>query len=118
MGLQVGNVTRGYLNNRMRSDDPERSVTLSMRLTEGQYAKLLFLAERFGDSKAGVAQKLLDASMEDAMRSMGSYEVDENVDPDEANRIIDRIVEGYREEIRQVFEREIEKPQRHDQDRA
>ena len=112
MGLEVGNVTRSYMKNRMRTDRPERTITFSVRLTEGQNAMLKFLAERFGDSKAAVAQRLLDAAMEDAMRSMGSLEVDREkpgVEPDEANRIIDTKVQGYREEIQRIFEEDLER---------
>jgi hypothetical protein len=114
MGLEVGKVTRGYLKSRMQMDRPERTVTFSIRLTEGQHAMLKFLAERFGDSKPAVAQRLLDAAMEDAMRSMGSLEVDREqsgVDSDEANRIIDRKVEGYRREIQRNFEEDLERVQ-------
>jgi hypothetical protein len=102
------------MKNRMQMDRPERTITFSIRLTEGQHAMLKFLAERFGDSKSAVAQKLLDGAMEDAMRSMGSLEVDREqsgVDPDEANRIIDRKVEGYRREIQRIFEEDLERVQ-------
>jgi hypothetical protein len=112
VGLEVGNVTRSYLKNRMQQDRPERTTTFSIRLTEGQHAMLKFLADRFGDSKSAVAQKLLDAAMEDAMRSMGSLEVGRErpgIGPDEANRIIDTKVEGYRREIQQIFERDLER---------
>jgi hypothetical protein len=110
MGLQVGNVARGYLNDRMQSDRPERTITFSVRLTEGQNAKLKFLANRFGDSKSAVAQKLLDAAMEDAMRSMGSLEIDRDgaePNPDAANRKIDIKVREYRREIQRIFEEDV-----------
>jgi hypothetical protein len=110
VGLEVGNVTRSYLKNRVRMDKPERTITQSLRLTEGQNATLKFLAERFGDSKATVAQRLLDAAMEDAMRSMGSLEVDREqpgLDPDKANRIIDAKVHGYRGEIQRIFDEDL-----------
>ena len=75
------------------------TVTFSIRLTEVQHATLEFLTERFGDSKSAVAQKLRDAAMEDAMRSVGSLEVGRErhgISPDEANRVIDAKEEGYR----------------------
>lgn len=114
MGLEVGNVTRSYLKSRVRKDKPERTITFSLRLTEGQNATLMFLAERFGDSKATVAQRLLDAAMEDSLRSMGSLEVNREqsgISPDEANRIIDTKVLGYREEIQRIFEEELQQAQ-------
>lgn len=110
MGLQVGNVARSYLNDRMQTDRPERTATFSIRLTEGQNAKLKFLANRFGDSKSAVAQRLLDAAMEDAMRSMGSLEIDRDEmepDPDTANRKIDVKVQEYRREIQRIFEEDV-----------
>lgn len=76
-------------------------------MTEGQNAKLLFLADKFGDSKSAVAQRLLDAAMEDSLRSMGSSEVNDSVGPTEANKLIDEKVEGYRSEIQRIFDKEI-----------
>lgn len=106
MALEVGKVVRNYVHRKKLTDKPERSLTFSIRLTEGQNAKLRFLAESFGDSKSMVAQRLLDAAMEDALRSMGSSEVQES-NPDAANRAIDEKVEAYREEIMRIFEEDI-----------
>ncbi len=110
MGLEVSRVARGYLNRRVRRDGPERTVTFSVRLTEGQNAKLMFLAERFGESKSPLAQRLLDAAMEEALRILGSFDaVDEKagMTPDEANRVIDAQVEKYRDEIQRIFDEDI-----------
>jgi predicted DNA-binding protein len=106
VALEVGKVVRNYVRRRRLTDKPERSVTFSLRLTEGQNAKLRFLAESFGDTKSTVAQRLLDAAMEDALRAMGSNEVQES-DPDRANKAIDEKVEGYRDEIQRIFEEDI-----------
>lgn len=102
----MGKVVRNYVHRRRLTDKPERSVTFSLRLTEGQNAKLRFLAESFGDTKSMVAQRLLDAAMEDALRAMGSSEVQES-NPDAANKAIDEKVEGYRKEIERIFEEDI-----------
>jgi hypothetical protein len=106
VALEVASVVRNYVDRRRLTDKPERTLTFSIRLTEEQNAKLRFLAESFGDSKSAVAQKLLDAAMEDALRTMGSSEVHEP-NPDAANRIIDQKVEAYRHEIKRIFEEDI-----------
>jgi hypothetical protein len=110
MGLEVGKVARAYLRRRQRGGgDPERSMTFSLRLTEGQHAKLRFLAGRFDDSKTAVAQKLLNSAMEDALRIVGSFDAEagddsyERMSPDRQNRVIDEYVKKYREEIEQIF---------------
>ena len=111
MGLQVGKVARSYLNRRRRGDDPERTITFSIRMTEGQHAKLRFIADRFGEPKTRVAQSLLNAAMEDALRILGSHDAfpDEErsgLSPEQRNDIIDVQVEKYREEIHRLFEEE------------
>jgi hypothetical protein len=108
--MEVSRVARGYLNQRVRREGLERTVTFSIRLTEGQNAKLRFLAERFGESKSPLAQRLLDAAMEEALRTLGAYDaVDEEagLTPDEANRVIDAQVEKYRDEIQRIFDKGI-----------
>ena len=110
MGLEVSRVARDYLNRRVRRDGPERTVTFSIRLTEGQDAKLKFLAERFGESKAPLAQRCLDAAMEEALRILGSFDaVDDTVGltPDEANLVIDAQVGKYRDEIQRIFDEDV-----------
>jgi len=110
MAMEVSRVARGYLNQRVRREGPERTVTFSIRLTEGQDAKLRFLAERFGESKSPLAQRLLDAAMEEALRVVGSYDaVDEKagMKPEEANRVIDAQVEKYRDEIQRIFDESV-----------
>ncbi len=106
VALEVGKVVRNYVHRRKLTNKPERTVTFSIRLTEEQNAKLRFLAESFGDSKSTVAQRLLDAAMEDGLRAMGSSEVEEP-NPDAANRAIDEKVEAYRKEIERIFEEDI-----------
>jgi hypothetical protein len=106
VALEVGKVVRNYVHRRKLTDKPERTVTFSIRLTEEQNAKLRFLAESFGDTKSTVAQRLLDAAMEDALRTMGSSEVRES-NPDAANDAIDKRVEEYRKEIWRIFEEDI-----------
>lgn len=98
-----------YLNDRRWDETPERSVDVSVRLTEGQRAKLRFLAERFGDSDEVVASRLLDGAMEDALRVLGSHEarVDEEeggLSAEDQNRVIDGRVSVYRDEIRGILE--------------
>jgi hypothetical protein len=108
--MEVSRVARGYLNQRVRREGLERTVTFSIRLTEGQNAKLRFLAERFGESKSPLAQRLLDAAMEEALRTLGAYDaVDDEagLTPDAANRVIDAQVEKYRDEIQRIFDQGI-----------
>lgn len=110
MGNAVNRVPRQYLNNRHFDEDAERSVPLLTELTEGQYAKLKFLARRFGDAETTVASRLLNAAMEDSLRIVGSHDVfpDEGdrdeLTPEERLPIIDERVRGYREEIRRILE--------------
>jgi hypothetical protein len=97
-----------YLNNRRWDEDAERSVPLMVGLTEGQEAKLKFLARRFGDTEATVASRLLNGAMEDALRVLGSHEAfggeeSDATPPEEQNRVIDGWVSGYREEIRRIL---------------
>jgi hypothetical protein len=112
VGNEVNRVPRKYLNNRPWDEDAERSYPLLIELTEGQYAKLKFLARRFGDAEPTVASRLLNAAMEDSLRIVGSYdaitpEMDDTVPMDEQLRIIDSQVRGYREEIRRILEEGI-----------
>jgi hypothetical protein len=110
MAMEVSRVARGYLNQRVRREGPERTVTFSIRLTEGQNAKLKFLAERFGESKSPLAQKLLDAAMEEALRILGAFDAVDGkagMTPDEENRIIDAQVEKYRDEIQRIFDEDV-----------
>lgn len=109
MTVAVSRVVRGYLNKRGTVEDPEKSVTFSVRLTEGQNAKLKFLAERFGAPKTAVAQKLMNAAMEESLRVVAafdtmSYEETQEIPMDEQLGIVDRKVEEYREKIRRIFE--------------
>lgn len=108
MGNRVNMVAIKYLNDRRWDGDPERSVDVSVRLTEGQRAKLRFLAERFGDSDEVVASRLLDGAMEDALRVLGSHDYGteewEALSADDQNRVIDGRVSVYREEIRDILE--------------
>jgi len=112
MAMEVSKVARGYLNRRRAQEEAQRTVTFSIRLTEGQHAKLKFLAARFDAPKTAVAQKLLNAAMEEALRTLGSHdaisdEAAERLSPDERNRIIDRQVDEYSEEIRRIFDEDI-----------
>jgi hypothetical protein len=110
MAMEVSRVARSYLNQRVRREGPERTVTFSIRLSEGQDAKLRFLAERFGESKSPLAQRLLDAAMEEALRVLGSYDAEDEkagMTPEEANRVIDAQVEKYRDEIQRIFDESV-----------
>ncbi len=105
----VSKVARGYLNQRGMREEVERTVTFSIRLTEGQHAKLKFLSKRFGAPKTPVAQKLLNAAMEEALRVMGAHdaitdEMNEMIPVEEQLVIIDRQVDKYYEEIRQIVQ--------------
>jgi hypothetical protein len=116
MSLQVGKAARSYLNRRRGGGDPERSMTFTMRITEGQNAKLKFLADRFDASKSAVAQTLLNSAMEDSLRIVGSHDAEaagdyEGLSVDDHNPIIDEYVEGYRKEIEQIFEEEASSKQ-------
>jgi hypothetical protein len=111
MGLEVGKATRSYLKRRRGGGDPERSMTFTMRITEGQHAKLKFLADRFDASKSAVAQTFLNSAMEDALRIVGSYDAEaagdyEGISVDDHNPIIDGYVEEYRKEIQRIFDEE------------
>src|SRR5215213_5591111 len=112
MAMEVSKVARGYLNRRWEQEDAQRTVTFSIRLTEGQHAKLKFLASRFDAPKTAVAQKLLNAAMEEAIRTLGAHdaisdEEEKQLSLEEQNRIIDRQVDGYSEEIQRIFDEEI-----------
>ena len=50
--------------------EPQRTVTFSVRLTEYQHEKLMYLAEKLGAPKTRLAQQLLNASMDEASRAM------------------------------------------------
>ncbi len=107
--MHVSRVTRGYLNRRGDYEDPQRSVTFSIRLTEAQHAKLKFLADRFEAHKSPVAQKLLNAAMDEALRTMAAHdtmsdEETQTIPMDEQLRIVDEQVSKYHEEIRRIFE--------------
>jgi predicted DNA-binding protein len=112
MAMEVSKVARGYLNHRWEQEDAQRTITFSIRLPEGQHAKLKFLAGRFDVPKGVVAQKLLNAAMEEAMRTLAahdalSHEAEEQLPSDEQNRIIDRQLEDYSEEIQRIFDNEV-----------
>jgi hypothetical protein len=112
MAMEVSRVARGYLNRRWTQEEAQRTVTFSIRLTEGQHAKLKFLAARFDAPKTAVAQKLLNAAMEEALRTLGAHdaisdEEEEQLSPEEQNRIIDRQVDEYSEEIQRIFDEDI-----------
>jgi glycerol-3-phosphate O-acyltransferase len=98
MAMEVSKVARGYLNRRWEQEDAQR--------------KLKFLAARFDAPKTVVAQKLLNAAMEEAMRTLAAHdaisdEEAEQLSPEEQNRIIDTQVEEYSEEIQRIFDEEI-----------
>jgi hypothetical protein len=108
MGNQVNMVAIKYLNNRRWDADAEKSAPLVIGLTEGQHAKLTFLARRFGDTEAAVASRLLNGAMEDCLRVVGSHEafddeVSDTAPPEQQNRVIDELVNGYREEILRIL---------------
>lgn len=107
MGNRVNMVAIKYLNARRWDESPERSVDVSIRLTEGQRAKLTFLAERFGDSDGVVASRLLDGAMEDAPRVLGPHDYGseewESLSVEDQNRVIDGRVSVYRDEIRRIL---------------
>jgi hypothetical protein len=108
VGNEVNRVPRKYLNNRRWDEDAERSVPLLTELTEGQFAKLKFLARRFGDAESTVASRLLNAAMEDSLRIVGAHdaitpEMYDTVPLDEQNSIIDSQVSGYRQEIQRIL---------------
>lgn len=110
MAKEVGKVIRNYVQRRKLTNKPERTVTFSIRLTEEQNAKLRFLSESFGDTKSTVAQKVLDAAMEDALWDMAFNEVyskEPNLDEEVDRKARDEKVEGYRKEIERIFEEDI-----------
>jgi hypothetical protein len=107
--MNVSQVTRGYLNKRGDYEDPQRTVTFSIRLTEAQHAKLKFLANRFESHKTPVAQKLLNAAMDESLRTMAAfdtmtYEQTQTIPMDEQLKIVDEQVSKYHDEIRSIFE--------------
>jgi hypothetical protein len=66
---KVKNLVSGYIEemaNKGRSKAP-KSVTFSIRLSEWEHAKLLWLAENLGTQKTPLAEKLLKAAVDEAM---------------------------------------------------
>lgn len=107
MGLNVPRLTRSYLNNRNVPQNLEEGSALSVQLTDERFAKLRFLASRFGAGRDSVAQNLLDAAMEDALRILGAFdamtdEETQEVEMDDQNEFVDEQVERYRDEIRRL----------------
>lgn len=112
MTQEVFKVARGYLDKRDKNEEPERTVTFSIRLTEGQHAKLKFLAERFEAPKSPVAQRLLNAAMDEALRTLGTHDAlgdqdRETIPVEERNRIINEQVKEYYPEIRRIFDEDV-----------
>ncbi len=109
MGLNVPRLTRSYLNNRNVPQNLEEGSAFSVQLTDEQFAKLRFLASRFGVGRDSVAQNLLDAAMEDALRILGAFdamtdEETQEVEMDDQNEFVDEQVERYRDEIRRLLQ--------------
>lgn len=109
MGLKVSRLARNYLNNRNVPEEPKESSALSIELSDEQFAKLRFLASRFGTDRTSAARNLLDAAMEDALRILGAFDAmtddeTQEVEMGEQNEFVDEEVERYREEIRRLLQ--------------
>lgn len=107
MGLAVPRLTRNYLNKRNIPEAPERTVQLSVELSDEQLAKLRFLAGRFEAPEASVIRDLLDAAMDDALNTLGafdtmSYEETQTIPMEQQLEIVDRQVEQYQDEIQRT----------------
>ncbi len=103
--MEVSKVARSYLNTRGRPrDEGDRTVTFSVRLTQMQNAKLLWLAEQFETAKTPLAQKLLDAAMHEALATMAFAtipdEAIENLEGEDLDSMRDAKLAEYLREIR------------------
>lgn len=108
---EVSKLARSYLGHKRGREHPERTVTFSIRLTEGQHAKLKLLSQRFDVAKSPLAQELLNSAMNDALRILGASDAisekqEGSLSWDEQNRMIDEQLEEYNSEIRRIIDEE------------
>lgn len=68
--MEVSRVVQAYVEAAQARQEPQRTLTFSVRLTEYQHAKLVYIAQKFGAAKTRLAQQLLNAAMEEALRAM------------------------------------------------
>ncbi len=105
--MDVSKVVQAYAEAASGRQEPQRTLTFSVRLTEYQHAKLVYIAGKFGAAKTRVAQQLLNAAMEEALRSMVANDLvqahgDEDLGymPEED---LDRLIESRVEVIRRMI---------------
>ncbi len=105
--MEVSKLVQAYVEAGSGSQEPQRTLTFSVRLTEYQHAKLVYIAGKFGAAKTRVAQQLLNAAMEEALRSMvvndlveaHGVEAVEVMPEEESNLTIESNLEGIRIKI-------------------
>ena len=107
--MEVSKVVQAYVAAGLGRQEPQRTVTFSVRLTEYQHEKLMYLAEKLGAPKTRLAQQLLNAAMDEAIRAMILQDIEE-IDPEAIDHLdpddLEDVIEGKRRGIdRQISQR-------------
>lgn len=102
--MEVSKVVQAYVEAAHARQEPQRTLTFSVRLTEYQHAKLVYIAQKFGAAKTRLAQQLLNAAMEEALKAMVVQDLIEMNGPDQLNFLpeeqADELIESRVEVIR------------------
>jgi hypothetical protein len=88
---RVKNLVSSYIEemvSKARSRAP-KSVTFSIRLSEWEHAKLLWLAENLGTQKTPLAEKLLKAAVDEAVDQYARW-----ASPEDPDKFLEEVFAG------------------------